>query len=95
MTGQSWEDAKRRFVRAWSPVALALALAAITLAACNAARGISRDVGAAGRAATGTADRATPRVLAARCGGRGRLSEPRRGALAVAQGEDARDGGSH
>ncbi len=59
MTGLSWEDAERRFVRAWSPVALALA--AITLAACNTARGIGRAVGVAGRAVTGTADRATPR----------------------------------
>jgi predicted small secreted protein len=59
MTGPSWGDAKRRFVRAWSPVALALA--AITLAACNTARGIGRAVGAAGRVVTGTADRATPR----------------------------------
>jgi predicted small secreted protein len=49
----------RKLVRAWSPVALAVAVMA--LAACNTARGVGQDVGAAGRAVTGTADRATPR----------------------------------
>jgi predicted small secreted protein len=46
-------------IRAWSP--LALALAAMTLAACHTMEGVGRDVSATGRAVTGTAERATPR----------------------------------
>ena len=59
MTGLSWEDAERRFVRAWSPVALALAV--VALAACNTVRGVGQDVSATGRAVSGAAARATPR----------------------------------
>ncbi len=47
----------RRFVRVWSPVALAV----MALAACNTVRGVGQDVGAAGRAVSGTTERATPR----------------------------------
>jgi predicted small secreted protein len=49
----------RKLDRAWSPVALAVAVLAI--AACHTARGVGEDVSATGRAVSGTADRATPR----------------------------------
>jgi predicted small secreted protein len=49
----------QNLVRAWSLVALASA--AMALAACNTMRGAGQDMGAAGRAVSGTAERATPR----------------------------------
>ena len=45
-TGLLWEDAMRRFVRAWSPVALASAV--VALAAWNTVRVVGQDVGATG-----------------------------------------------
>ncbi len=58
-TGLLWEDTMRKLVRAWSPVALALAV--VALAACNTVRGVGQDVSATGRAVSGAAARATPR----------------------------------
>jgi predicted small secreted protein len=49
----------RRFVRAWSLVALASA--AVALSACHTVRGVGQDVSAVGGAVSGTAARATPR----------------------------------
>ncbi|MBX6744854.1 MAG: entericidin A/B family lipoprotein [Acetobacteraceae bacterium] len=49
----------RKFVRAWSSVALvAMSMA---LAACHTMQGVGQDVSATGRAVSGTAERATPR----------------------------------
>ena len=58
-TGLLWEDSTRKLVRAWSPLALAVALIALT--ACNTVRGVGQDVSATGRAVSGAAARATPR----------------------------------
>ena len=49
----------RTVVLAWSPVAIAFAVMA--LAACNTVEGMGRDVGATGRAVSGTAERTAPR----------------------------------
>ncbi len=49
----------RKLVRAWSPIALALAV--VALAARNTVRGVGQDVSATGRAVSGAAARATPR----------------------------------
>ena len=48
-----------RLVRTCSPVALAIAM--LTLAACNTVEGVGRDVSATGRAVSGAAERASPR----------------------------------
>jgi predicted small secreted protein len=46
-------------VRTW--LLVALAFTAMALSACNTMRGAGQDMGAAGRAVSGTAERATPR----------------------------------
>jgi len=49
----------RSLIRAWAPVALAIAV--LALGACHTVRGVGEDVSATGRAVSGTATRATPR----------------------------------